>query len=518
MKYFLLIGSFIFTCSLYAQILPTGVGVKEGKALAGINLNRSTRLVETTDDGYLFYKKEANGVSVFLIAKDLSILNSIKLKEADLGINTDIIGMEVIEKSVYLFTATYNEDIFITDINSHRFDYENFEFMPKSKVISKETNDEIGKVECALAVSKNKMKVVLRLTTEEEINKTEGEQEIMDVIWLNTNLEIQTQRDSIVLSLDDNEIKTNRLQVTNDGMVTMFGSSSSISSEEGATIEVNGLEGLLQLLDNYQKFVIVIKAEAEPIIFEFKLDDYDLKDLEYVVSETENIQVVGYYKSKEGTEQGFYFANLNPNSGKFVSENLSVFGDMNGVINSNSHFEDVQVTEALRLTQNIHPKFSVDHLFTDEDGVIMVGESTYPSYYSGVYYHYGIAVVKFSQQGEILWQLGVPKIQYADIKNNSYCGYGVVQSDRKISFIYNFSPIKATNGLVEGKSWNAKKSADLYLAQVDKDGELRIDYLHPGGKKPFWKPNIFFLTNDTETLIGGMNGKSSNCLKITVAH
>ena len=384
---------------------------------------------------------------------------------------------------------------------------------------SNETDEEIGKSNYHMAVSENHEWILVDVAVKIEEEKGEKEFEVFDVIVFNNEFEESWKLEEVQISDEETKMRRYNFQISNTGTVAMLASASSFGDAIGGSVSItiNNINDFMSLLDASQRFIVTITKDKDPVLYELKLEEYRLLTVKYVFTAEDKIRLVGVYKGKESKERGFYYAQVNNEKGAFDFENLLVFGDMNGVINANSHGMDPQVAEALRLTHTVRPSFTIHDLFADDEGVTMVGESVFSDYSNSTSYYYGIAVIRFNNDGEIEWRQGVPKIQYGAYKMNKYSSFGTLRSGDKLSFVFNFLPYDKTGGNVEGKSWPSKKSSDIYLAQVDAGGEVTIDLLMEGSKKPYWIPRRYYQIADGKLLFIGGDGKTSALTKVTVA-
>ncbi len=507
----------LFSGKVLSQILPNGVSVKNGPEIQGQDIHEISQLLKYTKSGYITCTRTGFVIQFVHVSNKLEVLKSVNMDVRDFNKEAHLINVVLVNSDILVFTKVSDKENFESQIYFQKLNESDYSLSQAKSLISKTTTEDEGFVSCSISASDDTKKVVITMKVDVEVDANEKKVELLDVYLLNEDLEITWQKDSIMMSTDELNVSTGKVVVTNSGLICLNATSSGFDSDDSeVTIEINGLEGLLNLLNNFQRHVVLIQKDMEPMLYQFKLDEYDISALKFVLDANDNVRVVGVYKAIKGEERGFYYALINASTGEFEFENLSVFGDMKGVITSNSHYEDPQVAEALRLTRNIRPRFTIDYLLPDNDGLTLVGESYFSNYGYGTYYRYGIAVVRFNKQGEIEWQQGVPKIQYGESKNDSYAGYGMIKSGKKLSFVFNFLPLDKSNGMVEGKSWSTKKASAIYLAQVDRDGELRIDFVVPGGKKPFWKPKNMVLPNNKEGVILGVGKNKIEFLKIEI--
>lgn len=514
---FLGVFGFLFNLTMYAQILPSGVAVNMGPEIDGVDITKISNLLKYTDEGYIAYNRMGFIMQFVHVSNEMEVLKATSIDIRDFNADAYLTNVTLVNSEIVVFTKVSDKENFVTHVYYQKLNESDYTLSTPVLLLSKTTTEDEGLVSCSVSSSEDTRKVVVTLDVDVKLDANENKVEFLDVYLLDENLEVIWQRDSIMMSTDELNVSVGNAKVTNSGLICLNASSSGFESEDVVNIHVNGIADLLSLLGNYQRHVVLIQEDKDPMLYQFKLDAYEIGALDFVIDSDDNVRVVGVYKANEGEERGFYNALINSSTGEFEFENLSVFGDMKGVITANSHYEDTQVAEALRLASNVRPRFTIDHLLPDEDGVTMIGESYFSNYGYGNYYHYGIAVVRFNNNGEIVWQRGIPKIQYGETKSDSYAGYGLIKSGKKLSFVFNFLPLEESNGMVDGKSWSTKKAADIYLAQVGASGEMRIDFIASGGKKPFWKPNSMVLPSNNEGVLLGMDKKKIAFLKIKVS-
>jgi hypothetical protein len=502
-----------------AQILPSGVELKKGATQYIRSGNQIDKFIFHNEDKSIALDRSGSKLTFYSFDDKL---NSKVVRTEELNIEFKELTFEkvvVIDEKIYVFSSYYDVDTFMTTLYKQELDKETLKLSTPEIFYSNETDEEIGKSNYHMAVSENAEWILLDVAVKVEEEKGEKEFEVFDVIVYNKDFEESWKLEEVQISDEETKMRRYNYQISNAGTVAMLASASSFGGISGgsASITINNINDLMTILDAAQRFIVTIKKDKDPVLYELKLEEYKLLTIKYVFNLEDKISLVGIYKGKESKERGFYYAQLNNEKGEFDFENLLVFGDMNGVINPNSHAMDPQVAEALRLTSSVRPGFKIHDLFSDKDGVTMVGESVFSDYSNSTSYFYGIAVVKFNNSGEIEWRQGVPKIQYGAYKMSKYNSYGMLRSGSKISFIFNFLPYDKTGGNVEGKSWMAKKASDIYLAQVDGGGEVTIDLLMEGTKKPYWIPRRYYQIADGELLFIGGDGKSTSLTKVSVS-
>ena len=516
MRYTLFVFIILFSFNIsIAQILPTGVEIMTGLETPNSGKNQASYFVGTTDMGVISYGRFKNKLTFYAYADDLTTR---LISENELELEGKDLTFEAVRKTdngVFVFSSYYDETNFESVLFHQKLDLATLSLSVPKQIQSKVTDEEIGSVDFIIEVSENGSLLMVDVSTMVETEKNESEVEVFDVFVYSSDFEEVWNTNEIQITNDESKMMRSRFQVSNTGTVVMLASASSLTGD--VTLNINDINDFLNILSISQHFLVTITEDKDPVLFEIKMEEYRILSLDYTISADNRINVVGVYKGKESKEQGFYYALINDETGEFDAENLSLFGDMNGVLNSNSHYKDSQVAAALKLTSNLRPKFSINKIISDANGTTMIGESIYRDYTQETFYYYGIAVVRFDKEGQVLWRQGVPKIQYGSYKTEKQCSYGMIQTGSKLSFVFKFLPISKTDGNLEGKSWNAKKTSDIYLAQVDDGGEVTIDLLMEGSKETNWTPSFYFQSKKESILIVGKSGLGSSLIEIKVS-
>lgn len=503
----------------FSQILPSGVELKKGIPQSLRTGNQIDRFIYNDDNMSIALDRSGSKMAFYSFDNNLATKT---VKEEWLKLDNKELRYEkvvVMAGNIYVFSSYYDEESFTTTLYKQDLDKETLQLSTPKVFYENETDEEIGKTNYHLAISENEEWLLVDVAVKIEQEKGEKEFEVFDVIVFNKGLEESWKLEEMQISDEETKMRRYNYQISDNGTVAMLASASSFGDVDisATTITVNNITELMSMLDAAQRFIVTISKDKEPVLYELKLEEYKLLSVKYAFTQEDKISLIGVYKAKEGKERGFYYAQVNLSDGDFDFENMMVFGDMNGVITANSHAMDPQVAEALRLTRTVRPGFRMYGLMPDENGVTMVGESTFSDFSNSTTYFYGIAIVRFNYHGEIEWRQGIPKIQYGAYKMSKYNSFGMVKSGSKLSFIFNFLPYDKTGGNVEGKSWLAKKSSDVYLAQVDDGGEVTIDLLMEGTKKPYWLPRRFYQTSDGEVIFVGGDGKSTSLTRVSVS-
>ncbi len=517
MKYALFISIILFTTSIsFAQILPTGVEVKVGKETPNSAKNEARFFAGKTEMGVIAYGRAKNKLTFYSYSNDLTtrLTTENELKTERIKLNFE--SVRKTNNGIFVFSSYYDESIYTSLLYRQELNLLTLSLSEPEEFRSKTTDEEIGEAEFMIEVSENGSLIMVDVSTMVEKDKNETKVEIFDVFVYSSNFEEVWSTEEIQITNDESKMIRSRFQVSNSGTVVMLASASSITGD--VKITINDINDFLNILSLSQHFLVTISEENDPVLFEIKMEKYRILSLDYTISPDDKINIVGVYKGKESKEQGFYYALINNETGEFEAENLSLFGDMNGVLNANSHYKDPQVAEALKLTSNLRPKFSIRKIISDESGTTMIGESIYRNYSNENFYYYGIAVVRFDKDGEVIWRQGVPKIQYGSYKTENQCSYGTIQSGNKLCFIFKFLPMSKTDGDLVGKSWNAKKPSDIYLAQVDDGGEVTVDLLMEGSKETNWTPRFYFQTGEQSAIIVGKGGVGTSLMEIKVSN
>jgi hypothetical protein len=516
MRYTVFVSLILWSINIsFAQILPTGVEVKKGVEIPNHGKNQVSTFVGPTEMGVVAYGRSKNSLTFFAYADDLTTRlasdNELKLENVDLKFEAVV----KTNNGIFVFSSNYDESIYKSTLYRQKLDLLTLKLSAPEIMQFKTTDEEIGSADFIIEVSENGELLMIDVSTWVEKDKNENKVEVFDVYVYSSGFDVVWSTEEIQITNDESKMSRSRFQVSNSGTVVMLASASSITGD--VTIKINDINDFLNILSLSQHFLVTITENKDPVLFEIKMEEYRILSLDYTISTDGKINVVGVYKGKESKEQGFYYALINDETGEFEAENLSVFGDMKGVLNSNSHYKDPQVAAALKLTRNLRPKFSINKIVSDEYGTTMIGESIYRDYTTETFYYYGIAVVRFDKEGDILWRQGIPKIQYGNYKTEKQCSYGMIQSGSKLAFVFKFLPINKTDGNLEGKSWNAKKPSDIYLAQVDDGGEVTIDLIIESSKDPIWTPRFYFQTGAESTIIVGKSGFGTKLIEIKVS-
>ena len=506
----------IIVGSIKSQILPSGVELAKG---ASFDMNGKEVISGFLNSGNGPYTAFNVSGSMITFSRVSSTLASQMVKTERLVFDNNKLRFEgaiVTSNGTFVFGSYYDSETFTSSIYKFEMDGTSLELSDAELLKSKITDEDIEHANFTISVSDNGEFILLDVSVKVDHTLEDEKVENFDVYVFNAEFEELWLNENIQISDEETSMYRYNLEVSNQGTVVMAASASAFSSD--MKIVISSINDFFTLIDETQRFILSIQENKEPVLYELKLEEFKLETVEFSFTPDNKVSVIGVYKGKESKERGFYYALINTESGEFEAENMSIFGDMEGVINANSHPNDLQVAEALRLSRNVYPKFSIDLITSDENGSTLIGESYYWDYVNSKYFYYGIAVVRFNYDGEIEWRQGVPKIQFGSGKTKKFCSYGIVQNGNNFGFIFNFSPLKVTNGNLKEQTWVAKKAGDVYIAQVDEGGEVTVDLLMEGGKKPFWKPKKYKSNGNGKAIFVGANGSEIKLFEVSISN
>ncbi len=509
-----------FLISLFsnAQILPDGLQVEVGSEFSTSGKREIKRFVSSSNTNLIAYTRLENELEFLLFDRNMNLLKSNKIELKSGSRNLDFKRVEETTFGIYIFSTYKDEESNLKVLYYQILDPYLLTLSGARVLHSKPYLEQNEIISYYVNVSESKELVMVDVTKKSSDDFQDMGVETFDIIVYNSELERVWREDSIQLSDNDERFFRSERRLTNQGKVIMMGLQLDADLE---TIE--GISSTEDVMQMFKYYVIKIDDNKNHFLFELKLEAGYFANMNYAINPEGNINVIGLAYDKEEDVRSWYFTTIDLDSNSFSVENNSDFNLTKGVL---FHREDAQDTELglVQASPNVSKlslplaNIEIKKIFSDEMGVTVAFESTVRSgnRYNKSNTIIGAGAVRFSKDGKQLWSQGIQKIQYPSVNGDKYTSVGILSGDGKVSFVFNFNPVNETNGKLDNYAWTSTSSSDLYVATIDNSGDLKINQLLKGSKKPFWVPKVDFRPGNNELIFSGYSGKTFKLARMSI--
>jgi hypothetical protein len=284
---------------------------------------------------------------------------------------------------------------------------------------------------------------------------------------------------------------------------------------------------------NYEIISYYEKGD-EKKIFPVKIEGKFLTDMQIEVNDDGDIICGGFY-SEESTFSiiGSYFLKIDTKTKEIKHKTFKEFG-IDFITQNMTEKEEKKTKKKDAKDKNVELyNYDLDNIILrDDGGAVLIGEQYFISeqtrtstdangnshtttYY--VYHYNEIIVVSLTPQGNIDWNIKIPKRQVTKSDGGFYSSYALSVVNDKLYFIFNDNP-KNLFYKGEGKiyNYNANKESLIVLVELDSSGKLTKESLFSSKEvEIFTRPKVGEQISSDEMILYGQKKKKKQFVRIT---
>ncbi len=423
----------------------------------------------------------------------------------------------IINNSLHIFGSKYNSKKDVNKIYKKTFnadlsdesDWEEFEEIPAKK--EKDANS------FNFVRSQDESKVLMYINNP---SSKKNKKESVTYKVFDNNMKRIWEKE-LVFDVDDKKFYISNYTLTNDGQVVLLGKNDLNRKEK-------------EKGKPKYKFIIFLYDNKKDVTeqFDIELGKQYITDISYTIdNENKKLLITGFYANKSsGSLTGVFYQRIDMESKKVEIENTKEF-DRDFLLD---HMKEKKVDKNKELNSHYDIRELVRR---DDGGLAMIAEyyqmyTTTTTYRSGNatvtqttyhYYYNDIIVFFIDKDGNIGWNVTIPKIQYSVNDGGYYSSFTFSVEKDKMIFLYydndanyNRNTNKKSNKRlkIDVKSMPAPYKAVLAMAVVDYEGNLSREIVQKSmkdrklkTKDPMFIPKESILVDDEKMFIKATAGK-----------
>ncbi len=255
--------------------------------------------------------------------------------------------------------------------------------------------------------------------------------------------------------------------------------------------------------------------EEEPEVISCGLDTRNIEQAKLELLWNGDIQVVGFYSNKGKYQNGIFSLTYDHYSHNLIQKEMTPFSTP-FIMQYASYMEkdNAAIRETNEKDVKVMPFKDIGLIKSGDSSVILIAEQAeFKINQQDAYYSFNnVLVAKLNNDGQVVWEVLIPKRQFLKNAEVYYSGFALIESsDGTLGFVFNDNP---SNFLYESKGspqkWKGnKKNTDLVLFTVSPEGQLKRKSLtHELDFNVLWEPNKGAQqVDEKELLLWGSNKK-----------